>query len=100
MTNHLLKNVEVAKGTLSTCTSDTIAYNILLLTETFIAVSVEISGFTCFCTKAIENEKGRLESGLAVPLSKKLRITCNVLHQNNKLLALDIKEISLIIILA
>ena len=92
--------MEGAKGTLSTCTSEAIAYDILLLTETLSVNSVEIPGFTCFCTKAIKSGKGRPQSGLAIALSKQLRITCNVLHQNNKLLALQIKEFSLIIIVA
>ena len=92
--------MEGTKETLSTCTSEAIAYDILLLTETFSINSVEIPGFTCFCTKAIKSEKGRPQSGLAIALSKQLRITCSVLHQNNKLLALQIKEFSLIIIVA
>ena len=40
------------------------------------------------------------QSGLAIALSKQLRIPCNVLHQNNKLLAVQIKELSLVIIVA
>ena len=92
--------MEGAKGTLSTCTSEAIAYDILLLTETLSVNSVEIPGFTCFCTKAIKSGKGRPQSGVAIALNKQLRITCNVLHQNNKLLALQIKEFSLIIIVA
>ena len=95
-----LWNVEGAKGTLSTCTIEAIAYDILLLTETFSLNSVEIPGFTCFCTKAIKSGKGRLQSGLAIALSNQLRNTCNVLHQNSKLLAVQIKEFSLIIIVA
>ena len=92
--------MEGAKGTLSTCTSEAIAYNILLLKETFSVNSVEIPGFTCFCTKAIKSGKGRPQNGLAIALSKRLRIISNVLHQNKKLLALQIKEFSLIIIVA
>ena len=53
-----LWNVEGAKGTLSLCTSEAIAYDILILTETFSLNSVEILGFTCFCTKAIKNGRG------------------------------------------
>ena len=91
--------MEGAKGT-STCTSEAIASDILLLRELFSLKSVEIPGFTCFCTKAIKSGKGRPQSGLAIALSKQLRITCNVLHRNNKLLAVQIKEFSLIIIVA
>ena len=43
-----------------------------------------------------KNAKQRSKNGLANALSKQLRITCNVSHQNKKL-ALQIKEISLII---
>ena len=92
--------MEGAKGTLSTCTSEAIAYDILILTERFSVNSVEITGFTCFCTKIIKSGKGRSQSGLAIAPSKQLRFTCNVLHQNNKLLAQQIKEFSLIIIVA
>ena len=92
--------MEGAEGTLSTRTSEAVAYDVLLLTETFRVNSAEIPGFTCFCTKAIKSGKGQPRSGLAIALSKQLRITCNVLHQNNELLALKIKEFSLIIIVA
>ena len=92
--------MEGAKGTLSTCTSEAIADDILLITETFSGNSVEIPGFTCFCTKAIKSGKGRPQSGLSIALSKLLRITCMVLHQNNELSAVQIKEFSLIIIVA
>ena len=92
--------MEGAKGTLSTCTSEAIAYDILLLIETFSLNSVEILGFTCYCTKAIKSGKGWPQSGLAIALSKQLGITSNILHQNKKILALQIKEFSLIIIVA
>ena len=42
----------------------------------------------------------RSQSGSAIALSKHLRITCNVFHQNDTILALQIVEISLILILA
>ena len=47
-----------------------------------------------------KNGKRQAQSGLAIALSKQLRITCIVLHQNNKLLAVEIKEFSLIKIVA
>ena len=50
--------------------------------------------------KGNKKREGRPQSGLAIALSKHLRITCNVLHQNNELLAVQIKQFSLIIIVA
>ena len=76
------------------------AYDILQLREIFIVNSVEIPGFTCFCTKAIKSAKGRPQGGLAAALSKQLIVKCNFIHENNNLLELQIKEISLIIIVA
>ena len=76
------------------------AYDILLLREIFIVSSVEITGFTCFCTKAIKNAKRRPQSRLAAALSKQLIIKCNFIHEKNNFLELQNKEISLIIIVA
>ena len=82
-------NVEDAEGTLSKCTSDSMAYEILLLREIFIVNSV-----------VSHASAGRPQSGLAAALSKQLLIKCNFIHKNNNLLELQIKEISLIIIVA
>ena len=92
--------MEVAKGTSSTCRGDAIDYDILLLTETLSVVPVQLPGLSCFCTGAKKSRKGRPHSGLAIALSKQLRTTCNVLHQNDKFLAQQIKEISVSIIVA